>query len=104
MPIRTAIWKVGSQPQPLAPSLLAGEQLLEDMTLAAPRMLSDEGMLMGRQEVSGDGMGMMRQDTATIEPGLFGNQNTVCRPTARKWRSTVERLKQRFPDFDQVGV
>jgi hypothetical protein len=36
------------------------------------------------------------------EIGLFGNQNTVCKPTTPKWRSTVERLKERFPDFDKV--
>jgi hypothetical protein len=36
------------------------------------------------------------------EIGLFGNQNRVCKPTTPKWRSTVERLKERFLDFDQV--
>lgn len=35
------------------------------------------------------------------ESGLFGNQNTICKPTAAKWRSTVERLKEKFPDFDK---
>jgi hypothetical protein len=35
------------------------------------------------------------------EIGLFGNQNTVCKPTTPKWRSTVERLKERFPDFEK---
>jgi hypothetical protein len=30
------------------------------------------------------------------EVGLFGNQNTVCKPTTPKWRHTVERLKERF--------
>jgi hypothetical protein len=35
------------------------------------------------------------------EIGLFGNQNTVCKPTTPKWRSTVERLKEKFPDFDK---
>jgi hypothetical protein len=39
-------------------------------------------------------------DKAVQEIGLFGNQNTVCKPTALKWRSTVERLKQKFPGFD----
>ena len=29
--------------------------------------------------------------------GMFGNQNTVCKPTTPKWRSTVERLKTHFP-------
>lgn len=34
---------------------------------------------------------------AVDEVGLFGNQNTVCRPTTSKWRYTVERLKTYFP-------
>ena len=29
---------------------------------------------------------------AVSELGLFGNQNTVCKPTAPKWRHTVQRL------------
>ena len=33
---------------------------------------------------------------AIHEVGFFGNQNSVCRPTAPKWNHTVERLKQRF--------
>ncbi|WP_252107001.1 MULTISPECIES: endonuclease NucS domain-containing protein [unclassified Halomonas] len=28
------------------------------------------------------------------EVGLFGNQNTVCKPTTPKWEHTVERLRQ----------
>ena len=39
-------------------------------------------------------------DQGVKEIGLFGNQNTVCRPTTPKWRSTVERLKDRFPSYD----
>lgn len=31
---------------------------------------------------------------AIKELGFFGNQNTVCRPTAPKWNHTVDRLKQ----------
>jgi hypothetical protein len=38
---------------------------------------------------------------AITELGLFGNQNTVCRPTVPKWRHTVEVLKQRFPNYDK---
>lgn len=34
------------------------------------------------------------------EVGLFGNQNTVCRPHSAKWRETVERLKEMFPGWD----
>lgn len=33
-------------------------------------------------------------DQAFWETGLFGNQNTVCRPLTPKWRHTVDRLKQ----------
>jgi hypothetical protein len=39
-------------------------------------------------------------EQAFNEIGLFGNQNTVCRPTTPKWRATVERLKEHFPNFD----
>lgn len=37
---------------------------------------------------------------AVNEVGLFGNQNTVCQPTAPKWRHTVERLKTYFPKWN----
>jgi len=40
-------------------------------------------------------------DSAVREIGLFGNQNTVSKPTTPKWRSTVDRLKEKFPDFDK---
>jgi len=40
-------------------------------------------------------------EKAVQEIGLFGNQNTVCKPTAPKWRFTVERLKEKFPDFNK---
>jgi hypothetical protein len=43
-------------------------------------------------------------EKAIQEIGLFGNQNTVCKPTAPKWRSTVERLKQHFPEFDRPAT
>jgi len=33
---------------------------------------------------------------AISEVGLFGNQNTVCKPTTSKWNHTVERLKKIF--------
>lgn len=38
---------------------------------------------------------------AVDELGLFGNQNSVCKPTTPQWRSTVDRLKQRFVHFDR---
>jgi hypothetical protein len=41
---------------------------------------------------------------AIYEIGLFGNQNSVCKPTTPKWRYTVDRLKQKFPQFDQANI
>jgi hypothetical protein len=35
-------------------------------------------------------------ENAINEIGLFGNQNTVCKPTTPRWRTTVERLKEQF--------
>ncbi|MEY2884337.1 MAG: hypothetical protein RL490_2061 [Pseudomonadota bacterium] len=35
-------------------------------------------------------------DHAVNEVGMFGNQNTVCKPTTPKWRNTVERLRARW--------
>jgi hypothetical protein len=37
---------------------------------------------------------------ALAEIGLFGNENTVCKPATPKWRSTRERLKEKFPEYD----
>jgi len=55
MPIRAALWKVGAEPARLADSALAREDLLEEMIVASPRLLSDEWMLIGRQEDTGFG-------------------------------------------------
>lgn len=40
-------------------------------------------------------------DQVIQELGLFGNQNTVSRPTSLKWRNTIDRLKVRFPLYKQ---
>lgn len=55
MPIRNAIWTVSDNPQPLGEARLPSERVLEDMIVAAPRILSDEWMLIGRQERTGNG-------------------------------------------------
>jgi hypothetical protein len=36
--------------------------------------------------------------------GLFGTLNTVCRPTAPKWRTTIDRLKQFFPHYSDAAA
>lgn len=38
---------------------------------------------------------------AIQEVGMFGNQNTVCRPTTPLWRTTVERLKEHFSGWNK---
>lgn len=55
MSMRHAIWTVGDVPEPLEVSALASEQQLEKMIVAAPEILSDEWMLIGRQENTGFG-------------------------------------------------
>jgi hypothetical protein len=30
------------------------------------------------------------------EAGMFGNQNTVCRPKTRQWSYTIDLLKRAF--------
>lgn len=55
MPIQHALWQVGDQPTRLAGSRLASEQLLEDMIVREPGILSTEWMLIGRQEITAHG-------------------------------------------------
>ena len=55
MPIRTQIWTVAAQPELLKSAQLVSEQLLEDMIVQAPSLLSDDWMFIGRQENTGHG-------------------------------------------------
>ena len=55
MPQRTAIWTVSENPSPLLEARLPSEKMLEDMIVAAPRVISDEWMLIGRQETTVSG-------------------------------------------------
>lgn len=47
-----------------------------------------------------DWLDTVAESEAVNEVGLFGNQNTVCQPTAPKWRHTVERLKNYFSKWN----
>jgi hypothetical protein len=53
MPIHHSIWRVDKTPSRLAETTLPSELLLEDMIVAAPEILSDQWMIIGRQEVAG---------------------------------------------------
>ncbi|MGY8831654.1 MAG: endonuclease NucS domain-containing protein, partial [Pseudomonadales bacterium] len=55
MPIKTEVWSVGLTPALLQETILPSEQMLEDMIVSAPRLLSEEWMLIGRQESTGLG-------------------------------------------------
>jgi len=55
VPIKTDVWTVGPAPSKLAQGRLASEQLLEEMIINSPSILSDEWMLIGRQESTGMG-------------------------------------------------
>jgi hypothetical protein len=55
MPVRTALWRVGAEPKRLQEAKLTNERTLEEMIVAAPAILSDEWMLIGRQEDTGTG-------------------------------------------------
>ncbi|WP_321371749.1 endonuclease NucS [uncultured Desulfuromusa sp.] len=49
MPINHAVWKVGSEPQPLAEVSLQSEALLEKMIVSDPSILSLHWLLIGQQ-------------------------------------------------------
>lgn len=105
MTIHHAIWTVEQKPAPLVRAMLPSEKALEDMIVAAPKILSDSWMLIGRQEETGHGgiidlLATVPLDKAVSKIGLFGNQNTICRPTTPKWRITIKRLKTHFPEFE----
>jgi hypothetical protein len=55
MPFKHTIWRVGQPPVRIQESSLATEKLLEEMIVAAPEILSDQWMIIGRQEDTGFG-------------------------------------------------
>lgn len=65
MPISHAVWTVSKSPREIAQGTLPSEQMLEDMIVAQPRILSSEWMLIGRQVDTGYGG---RLDLLAIAP------------------------------------
>lgn len=55
MSVSQRIWQVGQSPQRLPESRLASEQELEEMIVAKPEIVSDQWMMVGRQEDTGFG-------------------------------------------------
>lgn len=55
MPIQHSLWTVSAEPVEVASGRLPSEQMLEDMIVAQPRILSSEWMLIGRQVDTGSG-------------------------------------------------
>ncbi|MCK4391765.1 DUF91 domain-containing protein [Candidatus Bipolaricaulota bacterium] len=71
--------------------------LLSDVSLIAPEMFKDAD----DPEVAPYIVGVRWIKTVPVEEaihekGFFGNQNTVCKPTSKRWQHTVDRLKQHF--------
>ncbi|WP_347917478.1 nuclease [Paracoccus marcusii] len=65
MPISHAVWTVAQSPAEVPQGILPSEQMLEDMIVAQPRILSSEWMLIGRQVDTGFGG---RLDLLAIAP------------------------------------
>ncbi|WP_176248800.1 endonuclease NucS domain-containing protein [Sulfitobacter sp. HGT1] len=55
MPISHAVWTVSTEPKEISQGILPSEQMLEEMIVAQPRILSSEWMLIGRQVGTGHG-------------------------------------------------
>jgi hypothetical protein len=53
MPIQHSVWQIGENPARLEEGSLPSELLLEKMIVAAPKILSDQWMIIGRQEGTG---------------------------------------------------
>lgn len=51
MPIHQAIWQVGEKLTPLQASQLADEELLREMIIQDPRILSNDRMIIGTRGV-----------------------------------------------------
>ena len=97
MPIKHAIWTVGDQRTPLPITRLATEQLLEDMIENDPRILSEQWMLIGRQEHTPTGG---RIDLLAIGPGRLACPNrTQARQSPARHRGSSHRSckKRRLP-------
>jgi hypothetical protein len=85
--------------------VVCGErQMLEDFQIESARYTDldtqlDYGNLLGKPEDTAEYFVPVRwlkavsSNDAFSETGLFGNQNSVCKPTTTKWKHTVERLK-----------
>ena len=105
MAIEQGIWRIGDQPKKLKPAALADEALLEDQVMKDISILNSDWLLIGRQVRDEDDeaaeylvpvrwLHTVPKESAFSEVGLFGNQNTVCKPTTPKWSHTINRLKQ----------
>jgi hypothetical protein len=98
MPIKHAVWKVAKQPEPLKEIGLASEQQLEDMIVARPAILSDDWMLIGRQEITELGgridLLALAPDASVVLIELKRNQTPrEVVAQAIDYASWVERLK-----------
>ncbi len=76
---------------------------LTQLKLQAKDMLADTNDESAEYLVGVDWIQTRPLNQAVHEKGFFGNQNTVCQPTSKKWDYTIERLKQIFGVTGQAG-
>jgi Endonuclease NucS len=98
MPIHHAIWRIGEQPAPLVMSRMANEQHLEDMIVRDPRILSNEWMVIGRQEITSHGG---RVDLLAIAPD--GSLVVIELKRDRTARETVAQALDYASWVEQLG-
>lgn len=67
---------------------------MKDMQMQGDYFHSDQDAEKAEYVVPVEWIKTVSKAKAVKEAGFFGNQNTVCRPTAEKWNYTVSRLKR----------
>lgn len=74
-----------------------GDRLAVDVLSTAPKLRSkNNDPEQAEYFVRVEWLETVAESDAFNEVGLFGNQNTVCRPQTPRWPHTIERLKTCF--------
>ncbi|MFC2099673.1 endonuclease NucS domain-containing protein [Candidatus Bipolaricaulota bacterium] len=72
-------------------------KLLSEVPLVAPEMfMSADNPEIAPYLVRVRWIKTVPVEEAVHEKGFLGNQNTVCKPTSKRWQHTVDRLRQHF--------
>lgn len=113
MPIEHTIWRVGDLPTRLEDGFVGVAEVTGVVVPASEFRINSNGSLRPALEVLTAGhyhrdaspekqehfvpvewIKTVPLSEAVLEVGMFGNQNSVCKPTSPKWSYTVNRLKE----------